>query len=65
MGLAWLQNGGKAAFAAASVCGVRAASRPPRVIRSSTAMTPGPPALVMIASAGPRGGGCIARISAM
>ena len=65
MGLAWLQNGGRAALRAASVSGLSGASWPPRVIRSSTAMTPGPPALVTIARAGPRGGGCIDRISAM
>ncbi len=41
------------------------ASSPPASIRASVARTPGPPALVTIASRGPRGRGCLASTSAM
>ncbi len=65
MGLALLQAAGRNASRAATVAAAGAASSPWFSIRASVASTPGPPALVTIASRGPRGRGCLASTSAM
>ena len=63
IGLLWLQTGGRTVFSASIVSGEIADSRPPPPMSASVAMTPGPPALVTIERRGPRGLGCLERMS--
>ena len=65
IGLALLQADGRKASRIFRVVVVGLASSPPASIRASVARTPGPPALVTIASFGPPGRGCLASTSAM
>jgi hypothetical protein len=64
MGLLRLQNGGRKASSFRRVSGSRGAGSRPLRARVSVAITPGPPALVTMASRGPRGRGCLAISSA-
>ena len=63
IGLLWLQTDGRTALSASIVSGEISDSSPPPPMSASVAMTPGPPALVTIERRGPRGRGCLARMS--
>ena len=63
IGLLWLQCGGSTLLSSSVVDVEISASSPPSVSSASVAITPGPPALVTIASLGPLGRGWLASTS--